>query len=195
MDGDGDDKPVRVRTSQRLNPEEFRRIDHEYGPIVLDANGNRINPLVPQFCDNSFPFTDVNTVKNQTVWLEAESSPDIAAQIRHFEVLRQKDPMNTRALILLPDIPKSGLSSSNDTNNLVHNILKKYTKVHTYPAGTYLYDNADTGKPKPTECSYSLYLADDSVEDKCTTAQLTAAVTIGMKLQGLFGDKARQKLI
>ena len=173
----------------QFDRDEFQRITHKHGPIHLDANGQRINPLIPKFCDEEHPFlsTTIETLKGQTVWIDANASPDVLKDLKHFESLRQSNPAEVTAIILVPDIPKRHLDRDNfeDYSQLV-SMVKRYEKLHQYPSGTYLFSDTDTDTPVPAEYPYTLYLADLSTESRLASASLNSLQTEQAKQDGRF---------
>ena len=79
---------------------EFERLNELYGPFTMDGAASLYDAVVPNFCSIERPFENEN-VQGQTVFL---NPPFAKAQImlQHFECQRQKSPLDTKALIVLP---------------------------------------------------------------------------------------------
>ena len=91
--------------------------------------------------------------------------------LQHFEKQRRLSPLNTKVVIVLPELIHSGVK-------ICKVILDQYLMVHKYPAGTYLFDVAKPADeiqnaPNPTPWPVNVYLADHTVEDR--QAQSAAA--------------------
>lgn len=131
-------KPVRPLScppdSIIFDRNEFSRLNNLYGPVTLDACASSFDSVCPNFCSAENPFTNAS-VTGETVFINPVYDESALPILEHFESQRQSSPYDTRAIIVLPRwasaIGKSWLP-----------ILKKYKRIHSYPAGTYLFHTA-----------------------------------------------------
>jgi hypothetical protein len=151
---------------------EFQRLNHLYGPVDIDGAASIENKMVPIFCskENSFFDTDI---KGKTVWLNPPFK-DALQFVLKFEEQRKQSPENTKALIVLPELGYGKTPWKN--------IVRKYTKIHVYPAGTYLFSVPSNTNPfetkplGPTPWPIAIYLADNTVQSR--EAQSIQAATL-----------------
>jgi len=152
--------------SIRFDTTEMSRLNFEYGPFTLDACASAYDAVCSNFCSTEKPFTQTSAV-GHTVLINPPYDESVLPILQHFEAQRQESPFDTQAIIILPrwnsDLGKSWLP-----------ILKKYKRVHSYPAGTYLFHTAisathDAPMP-PTRWIVDVYLADCTVEERQTVA-------------------------
>ena len=151
--------------------DEFRKLHTEYGPITLDAYALPTNSLCQTYCDNENPFLK-HEVKGETIFMCPMQSNDVLPMLQHFENVRMQHPLETRGIIVLPDIDHVDKKKWKVT-------LDKYQLIHQYPIGTYLfsptphlYENDDVcDVPNPIVWPINVYLADHTVEDRLLQAK------------------------
>ena len=105
--------------------------------------------------------------------------------LQHFENNRLQSPLNTKGLIVLPDL-KSPCAKQ------WHVYLNKYQLIHTYPAGTFLFTTIDINDEneniKPISWPMNIFLADYTVEDRLHQSQTDAYVAADAKLNAVLTE-------
>ena len=172
---------------QVFNRDEYVRLNHEYGLVSLDLYASPYSAVVPQY------FTDTDKLlqtplHGHTLWADLTTCDRTHEILNYIESVRKDFPCDVRAIILVPQWGDS-------TYKQFRNILKKYRKIHTYPAGTYLHSayctQSDTLKPlPPTKYPIEVYLADHTVEERETSSVNQAQHTQHLKLIGEIPRKS-----
>ena len=166
--------------------DEFRKLNREYGPITLEAYALPTNNLCQTYCDKENPFLK-HVVKGEMTFMCPMQSNDVLPMLQHFENVRKQYPLETRGIIVLPDI------NHVDKRNWKV-ILDKYRLTRQYPIGTYLYsisphmhDNDDVyDVPNPIVWHVNVYLADHTVEDRLLQASQESIKSAKEKLNTLL---------
>ena len=174
--------PTQVHDAIEIPPDsimfdrsEFDRWNEIHGPFTLDGAASMYDCLVPNFCSIERPFEN-EKIQGQNVFLNPPFGK-AETMLKHFESERQKSPLDTKALIVLPQW------TSKFAKTLKY-ISDKYQRIHTYPAGTYLFhEPSKTGSVPlgPTPWPVDLFLADESVEQKAKQSYESAKLTAHLK--------------
>ena len=162
---------------------EFQRLNEEYGPFTLDGAAAMYDAQVPNYCACDRPF-ETTDVKGQTVFLNPPFSKALE-MLKHFESERQESPLDTRAVIILPQWTSKYAAS-------YRRITDKYKRIHTYPTGTFLFQEpTKTGCTPlgPTPWPVDVFLADSTVEEREVQSYESAKLTEHLKSLHVFNRK------
>ena len=165
---------------------EYNRLNYLYGPFTLDACASAFDTKCPKYGSTDDPF-EQKTIKGETIFFNPPYDEKVLPMLENFESQRQEHPYDTKAIMILPAWKHSDLAKTWQP------FLSKYKKVHTYPAGSYIFhtavDAVTTTPMGPTEWPVDVWLADSSVEEReCISTEMT-------KLRNMSASKSSQPLL
>ena len=106
---------------------------HRKYDFNLDAAASAVSNKCKDYCSTANPFEALGPkdLENKTVWIFPPTDKANSI-ISHFEGIRRKQPTLTKGVIVIPKI-------MNTPGIAYKSILSGYSKIHTYPKGTYLF--------------------------------------------------------
>ena len=132
----------------------------------------------PNYCSIDKPF-ETTDIRGHNIFFNPPFDEKALPMLKHLESTRQENPFSTRAIIILPRWKDSELAKSWQP------YLRKYKKIHTYPAGSYLFHTATeatkTLPMPPTTWDVDVYLADSTVEEREAQSANDSMVTSNVK--------------
>ena len=167
--------------------DEFRRLHEEHGPITFEAQATPYNNLLcKEYCHDDKSFLK-QEVKGKTVFICPLYSQQVLPMLEHFELARSQSPLDTRAIVVLPEL------QSKHSNNYKR-ITARYQLIEQYPVGTYLFTNNDDNDntPEPIPWNVNVFLADHTIEDRLMQADRDATKASIEKLNAILLEMENQ---